>query len=75
VTKEANYLACSAATRSELVVLIRKGDTILAQIDIDSHDYDAFDAPTVATVERVADWLADAYTREQQPPAGRAVHE
>src|SRR5213596_773953 len=36
VSKAPNYLACSAATRSELVVLVRKDRTIYAQIDIDS---------------------------------------
>jgi L-methionine (R)-S-oxide reductase len=56
-----NYLACSAATRSELVVLIRRGAHIHAQIDIDSHDHDAFDARTVREVERVAEWLATAW--------------
>src|SRR3989442_9659969 len=40
VTKVSNYLACSSDTRSELVVLIRSGDVIHAQIDIDSHEPD-----------------------------------
>src|SRR5216117_1605067 len=31
-----NYLACSSETRSELVILIRRGERIYAQIDIDS---------------------------------------
>ncbi len=61
VTKVTNYLACSSDTRSELVVLIRSGDTIHAQIDIDSHELDAFDAEAVAAVEAVADRLARAY--------------
>lgn len=61
VSKEPNYLACSSATKSELVVLIRKGDAIFAQIDIDSHELDAFDPAAVEQVEQVADWLADAY--------------
>jgi GAF domain-containing protein len=56
-----NYLACSSETRSELVVLIRSGDTIHAQIDIDSHEVAAFDDQAVAEVQRVADWLAHAY--------------
>jgi len=58
-----NYLACSSATRSELVVLIRRDARIFAQIDIDSHEYDAFDMETVAQVERVADFLAAVYVR------------
>src|SRR5919108_5221158 len=37
-----NYLACNAWTRSELVVLIRRGATILGQIDIDSDELDPF---------------------------------
>ena len=61
VAKAPNYLACSTSTQSELVVLIRKGRKIFAQIDIDSHEFDAFDPDTVAQVEKVADWLAEAY--------------
>src|SRR5437867_1700060 len=44
VSKVSNYLACSTATRSELVVLIRMGERIFAQIDVDSHECNAFDA-------------------------------
>src|SRR2546428_13369129 len=48
-----NYLACSAETRSELVVLIRTCDRIHAQIDIDSHPGGAFTDDPVAMVPRV----------------------
>jgi GAF domain-containing protein len=61
VSKVANYLACSTSTKSELVILIRRGETIYAQIDIDSHEPGAFDAEAVKRVERVAEWLAGAY--------------
>jgi L-methionine (R)-S-oxide reductase len=61
VTKVPNYLACSSATKSELVVLIRQKDRIYAQIDIDSHEINAFDLDTADEVEAVADWLAGAY--------------
>src|SRR5437899_3841177 len=54
VRKTPNYLACSSDTRSELVVLIRHGETIYAQIDIDSHELDAFDDQVVGQVQRVA---------------------
>ncbi|MCZ6765923.1 MAG: GAF domain-containing protein [bacterium] len=66
VSKEPNYLACSAFTKSELVILIRKGGTIFAQIDIDSHDIDAFDVETSEEVQKIADWLADAYQQNLQ---------
>ena len=61
VSKATSYLACSSETKSELVVLIRSGYMIHAQIDIDSHQLDAFDDDLVLQVERLADWLAHAY--------------
>ena len=61
VRRLSNYLACSSETRSELVVLIRSGEWIHAQIDIDSHEVGAFDENTVAGVQRVADHLARLY--------------
>ena len=53
-----NYIACNAWTRSELVVLIRRGTTILGQIDIDSDVPDPFTPDEEASVRRVADALA-----------------
>ncbi|PWI48150.1 diguanylate cyclase [Candidatus Heimdallarchaeota archaeon B3_Heim] len=43
VREEANYLACSVGTRSEIVVLIEDGDKIIGQIDIDSNQVGVFD--------------------------------
>jgi L-methionine (R)-S-oxide reductase len=53
-----NYIACNTWTRSELVVLIRRGDRILGQIDVDSDDPDPFTPTEEAEVRRVADALA-----------------
>jgi L-methionine (R)-S-oxide reductase len=53
-----NYLACNAWTRSELVVLIRRGSTVLGQIDIDSDVPDPFTSDEEAAVRKVADALA-----------------
>jgi len=61
VRRLSNYLACSTETRSELVVLIRSGEAIHAQIDIDSHEVGAFDEATVAGVQKLADRLARLY--------------
>lgn len=53
-----NYLACNVWTRSELVVLIRRGALILGQIDIDSDVPDPFSSDEEAAVRQVADALA-----------------
>lgn len=53
-----NYLACNLETRSELVVLIRRGDHILGQIDIDSDVPGGFGEREHADVKEVADALA-----------------
>jgi L-methionine (R)-S-oxide reductase len=58
VTAIGNYLACNLFTRSELVVLIRRGDRILGQIDVDSDLLDPFSAEEEAEVRKVADALA-----------------
>lgn len=53
-----NYLACNAFTKSELVVLIRRGDHILGQLDIDSDVPNGFGEREHAEVKEVADALA-----------------
>jgi GAF domain-containing protein len=53
-----NYLACNLYTKSELVVLIRRGDHILGQIDIDSDVPNGFGEREHADVKAVADALA-----------------
>lgn len=70
VRLESNYLACSTETRSELVILIRRGEKIYAQVDIDSHQVAAFDETSVVSVQRVADWLATLYASRER--LGRA---
>ncbi len=53
-----NYLACNTWTRSELVVLIRRGATVLGQIDVDSDEPDPFTPEEEAEVRKVADAIA-----------------
>jgi GAF domain-containing protein len=53
-----NYLACNIYTKSELVVLIRRGAAILGQIDIDSDVAAGFGDAEHAAVKEVADALA-----------------
>ncbi len=58
VTAAGNYLACNLETKSELVVLIRRGETILGQIDVDSDVPAGFSDVHHAEVRAVADALA-----------------
>ena len=53
-----NYLACSLETRAEIVVLIRRGDSIFGQIDIDSDTANAFNSEDESLLSQVADLLA-----------------
>ena len=53
-----NYLACNLETRSELVVLIRRGPLVLGQIDVDSDVPDPFTPEEEAAVRMVVDALA-----------------
>lgn len=58
VTAAPGYLACNLETKSELVVLIRRGDEILGQIDVDSDVPAGFSPAEEAAVKKVADALA-----------------
>ena len=59
VTKVENYLSCSLTTRSEIVVLIKKGSLTLGQIDIDGHSVAAFDHSDEKFLEDLAECLAE----------------
>ena len=66
VTEVENYLACDPDVRSELVVLIRAGDDIFGQIDVDSSDEKAFKDEDLTSLEIVADKLAEQIAAERR---------
>jgi L-methionine (R)-S-oxide reductase len=66
VSQVENYLACSPKTKAELVVLIRAGDDIFGQIDIDARTKDAFTREDQDAVELVADKLAEVFMAERR---------
>jgi L-methionine (R)-S-oxide reductase len=66
VSKEENYLACSPDVQSELVVLIRAGDDIFGQIDIDSETKAAFTEEDEIGLIGVADKLAEQLAAERR---------
>lgn len=66
VSKEENYLACSPEVKSELVILIRAGDDIFGQIDIDSEKKAAFKEDDEITLIGIADKLAEQLAAERR---------
>ena len=57
-----NYLACSLETRAEIVVLIRRGQEIFGQIDIDSDHENVFTDEDELLLNRIADLLAQRFS-------------
>ena len=56
--RDPRYLACSLETRSEIVVPIMQGGSVLGEIDIDSHQQAAFGETDRDLLEQVASHLA-----------------
>ncbi len=53
------HIACDAASRSELVVPVRRGGAVIAVIDLDSPLLARFDAEDAAGIEALAAAIAD----------------
>ena len=66
VSVEENFLMCSPDTQSELVVLIRAGEDIFGQIDIDSDDQAAFTEEDEMALISIADKLAEQFAAERR---------
>ena len=66
VSAEENYLACSPDVQSELVVLIRAGEDIYGQIDIDSEEKAAFTEEDEVALIGIADKLAEQLAAERR---------
>ena len=66
VSAVSNYLACDPRVKSELVVLIRAGDEIFGQLDIDSRDAAAFTDEDESALSLVADKLAEQIAHERR---------
>ncbi len=54
VRKDERFLACSIHTRSEIVVPLMDGDTVLGEIDIDSNEPSYFTREDREMLERIA---------------------
>jgi GAF domain-containing protein len=59
VATDPRYIACSLETRSEIVVPIKRGESVLGEIDIDSNHPSAFTPDDRELLEAVASLVAD----------------
>jgi len=66
VSVEEDYLVCNPDVESELVVLIRAGDDIFGQFDLDSETKAAFTEDDEITLISVADKLAEQLAAERR---------
>ena len=66
VSKEKDYLACSPDIKSELVILIRAGDEIYGEIDLDSEELGAFTEEDEIALISIADKLAEQLAAERR---------
>ena len=66
VSKVENYISCDPMVQSELVVLIRAGDMIFGEIDLDAEETKAWKADDEAAVQQVADKLAEQLMAERR---------
>jgi len=57
VSKDSRYLSCFLSTRSEIVVPIKKKNTVIGEIDIDSDLSAAFNKTDEIFLEKIADML------------------
>ena len=57
VSKEDNYLSCSLNVKSEIVVPIMRGNTVLGELDIDSHDVDPFTDYDSELLEKICEMV------------------
>ncbi|MEO6214296.1 MAG: GAF domain-containing protein [Vicinamibacterales bacterium] len=64
VHADVRYLACSIETRSEIVVPIMDGETVLGEIDIDSDRIAAFTSDDRELLEHVAALIAQKVTAQ-----------
>jgi len=63
VSQEDNYIACSIETKSELVLPVYAPDgTLVAQLDIDSHERGTFTPEIISECERVCDQIGQMWS-------------
>ena len=63
VQADAEYIACSLETKSEIVVPIMRGEHVLGEIDIDSDIAAAFSSQDRVFLEEIANLIAQKFSK------------
>ena len=66
VSASEHYLVCDPLVKSEMVVLIRAGDEIFGQFDLDSREAGAFTDDDESALSLIADKLAEQLAHERR---------
>ena len=62
VHERAEHIACSSTTNSEIVVPIKNSNgEVVAVLDVDSDDFNAFSKQDIDLIERICTWLGTVY--------------
>lgn len=61
VSQEDNYLACSVEVQAEIVVPVMKGDTFVAELDIDSHTKNSLTEKHREMLEEICDIVSELF--------------
>lgn len=61
VSQASNYLACSIHVKAEIVIPVMKGDTFVAELDIDSHTKDSITDEHQQMLEEVCAIIAEIF--------------
>ncbi len=62
VHKRPEHIACSSTTNSEIVIPVKNSNgDVVAVLDVDSDDFDAFSGDDVSLAQDICEWLGATY--------------
>ena len=62
VHERPEHIACSSTTNSEIVIPVKNSNgDVVAVLDVDSDEFDAFSEDDVSLAKDICEWLGDTY--------------
>ena len=66
VHERSEHIACSSTTNSEIVIPVKNSNgDVVAVLDVDSDDFDAFSEDDISLTEKICEWLGATYHSKQ----------